>query len=301
MDIHHLIHTNEAPLVVDENTRKRKRENSLDDSDTADSESIISRQSARSSVSSLNDTSPSPIGLVPPTAFPSSSSLKPITSCNTPVVDFKSLFEVLAKNCSSPIELSRVKFTDTTLPKENDEFGGDLTSLRKAVIKEIHDKYVEPLLELTGYRWTRREVPSKGRGLKVFSIKYSCSQEVRRGQEDASDSSGRGRQLTHPLKQYTCDSSYSIKYTWSSQLVEINYKHMCHPPYRRLPDKLKPFILERLDMKALDLYQQILETPQFADIKKLILFSKVQSFWSKERSRKKDETTKDAFKKFLNK
>ena len=226
-----------------------------------------------------------------------------INSENSDINSCKDLINVLSQNYKYSTQIVKISFVDRDLPKiptptELTEKGEK--AIRQDVIAKIHEKYVEPLLDITGYRWVRKEVPSRGRGLKVFSIKYSCSQQSRKSCKNTNvPEKNRSRQLSHPLKQYDCESLYSIKYIWSTQNVEVNYKHLKHPPYKRLPEKLKPFIRARLDMKALDLYHDILNEPEFNDVKHLIFFGKVQSYWSKERTKNKEKTTKEAFKQFF--
>ncbi|CAG89735.1 DEHA2F22704p [Debaryomyces hansenii CBS767] len=272
---------------------------------------ISSRRSTVTSISSYssNDSTPSP-GLChdqvrnPQTEFNEvDDPLVVINSENSDINSCKDLINVLSQNYKYSTQVIKISFVDRDLPKVPTP--SDLTekgekAIRQDVIAKIHEKYVEPLLDITGYRWVRKEVPSKGRGLKVFSIKYSCSQQSRKSCKDNKVSEkNRSRHLSHPLKQYDCESLYSIKYIWSTQNVEVNYKHLKHPPYKRLPEKLKPFIRARLDMKALELYHEILKEPKFSDVKHLIFFGKVQSYWSKERTKNKEKTTKEAFKQFF--
>lgn len=294
------------------NSTKRRRidVNDSDEGSDSDISTVYSRRSTATSISSLssNDNTPSPYFLYGAQKPKDDSNgtrdiLQVIDLENSSINDCEEVMRVFAQNCHRSLQLSRITFVDEDLPKitttanltEEQE-----TAVRQNVVTKIHEKYVEPLLDITGFRWVRKEVPSKGRGVKVFSIKYTCSQQSRRnGKSIVTSDNNRSRQLSHPLKQYDCESSYSIKYVWSSQTIEINYKHLHHPPYKRLPEKLKPYIRDRLDMKALDLYNEILGDPQFGDVKHLIFFGKVQSFWSKERSKKKEKSTKEAFKQFF--
>ncbi|CUM64164.1 uncharacterized protein PRCAT00001757001 [Priceomyces carsonii] len=208
------------------------------------------------------------------------------------------VLQVLSDNCGKNLTLNKIQFKDPTLPQFSnfeDLPIDEQASIRQKMVNSIHNEYVNPLLDITGYKWIRKEVPSKGKGVKIFSVKYCCSQQ----KVASKRTPDRSRQLTHPLKQFDCESLYSIRYYWSTQTIEINYNHLCHSPYKRLPEKLKKFIIQRLDMKAVDLYNEILNEPDFRDIKHLIFFSKVQSFWSKERTKRKKESTKEAFKKFF--
>lgn len=281
-----------------------------EDSDSGKSQ-FSSRRSTATSISSVssNDCTPLPDICHDParSAYTeyneADDKLVVINSENSDINSCKDLIDVLSQNYKYSTQVIKISFVDRDLPKipslsELTEKGEK--AIRQDVIAKIHEKYVEPLLDLTGYRWVRKEVPSKGRGLKVFSIKYSCSQQSRKGcKNNKVSEKNRSRHLSHPLKQYDCESLYSIKYIWSTQNVEVNYKHLKHPPYKRLPEKLKPFIRERLDMKALDLYHEILKEPRFNDVKHLIFFGKVQSYWSKERTKNKEKTTKEAFKHFF--
>lgn len=323
MDISLLINnTGTEPLESEKKSDcKRKRNGSFDysckkarieESDQgSDSEfsTISSRRSTATSISSFSsvDNTPSPnIDKAINLDIKHSEIEDPIliiSPKNSDINSCEELIRVLSENCKRSIQLSKISFIDRNLPKMSSPASltdEEETSIRQNVITQIHEKYVEPLLDITGYRWVRKEVPSKGRGVKVFSIKYSCSQQTRKNYKNANTSeNNRSRHLSHPLKQYDCESLYSIKYIWSTQTVEVNYKHLNHSPYKRLPEKLKPFIKERLDMKALDLYHDILNDPQFNDIKHLIFFGKVQSYWSKERTKKKEQTTKEAFQQFF--
>ncbi|CAH2355577.1 hypothetical protein CLIB1423_29S00254 [[Candida] railenensis] len=313
MNIDLLIHSTDN--TPHEASRKRKYEDDAEE----DFDSVFSRRSTSSSISAPSPDTQSHatksgiepdfrecIGETDTQESGQCVSFKEYSSSNTRITCCETLFKALSENLKHPINLCSIKFADAGLHSGHGETVDETT--RKLVVQKIHDKYVEPLLDLTGYKWVRKEVTPKGRGLKVFSMKYSCSQEVRRRSVSHSISSNtveedtcRSRQLSHPLKQFSCESHYSIKYTWSTKTIEVNYRHVAHPPLKRLPEKLKPFILKRLDMRAMDLYQEILISPEFQDIKDLLFFSKVQSYWSKERNKRKVETTKEAFKKFLSK
>lgn len=321
MNIDLLVHSTDN--TPHETSRKRKFEDDAEEADNLDFDSVFSRRSTSSSISELSpETQLHATKLGPEPDFREGTGesdtqeraqcvlFKEYSPSNTCIGCCKTLFKTLSENLKHPINLCSIKFADTDLHSKDGETVDETT--RKLVVQKIHDKYVEPLLDLTGYKWVRKEVTPKGRGLKVFSMKYSCSQEVRRrlvshniGSSNSTSSveedTCRTRQLSHPLKQFTCESHYSIRYTWSTKTIEINYRHAAHPPLKRLPEKLKPFILKRLDMRAMDLYQEILISPEFQDIKDLLFFSKVQSYWSKERNKRKVETTKEAFKKFLSK
>lgn len=241
---------------------------------------------------------------------------------HTPIIDCNSLLLYLRRNKNEHIHIPKVMFQDLELPT----LTGNFEPARSQLISDIHAKYVEPLLELTGYKWIRRDLPSRGKGMKIFCMKYRCAQQKKnkqKGVEERHSEPREGRKLqdkeectgelngpccaiefsrrniTNPLKQFDCLSMYSIKYKWSKQLVEISFTHMPHPPYRRLPDILKPFILARLDMRANELYHEILECDDFKHIQHLICFTKVQNFWSKQRNIKKEESTKSAFRKFF--
>lgn len=294
-----------------ESTYKKVRIDEFNDSDEGSDADLSTRSSRRSTATSIssidsNDSTPSPNLLQAPkpdTNYNEIDDRLIINSNNSDISNCKDLIKALSQNCERSIQLIKISFIDRDLPKisaptnltEEEE-----VSIRLNVITRIHEKYVEPLLDITGYRWVRKEVPSKGRGIKVFSIKYSCSQQSRKSCTNFNISeNNRSRYLSHPLKQYDCESLYSFKYIWSTQTIEVNYKHLNHAPYKRLPEKLKPFIRERLDMKALDLYQKILNDPQFNDVKHLIFFGKIQSYWSKERTRRKEKTTKEAFQQFF--
>ena len=203
-------------------------------------------------------------------------------------------FAVLKQNISAPLTICGVRFVDKNLPKEPKvpkaespitaaSDSCDHEDICKKAIEMIHEKYVEPLMDLTGYRWVRKEIPSRGRGLKVLLVKYGCSQEIPKRRKSvqcagnymtSAETTGalpgkhqRGRQLSHPLKQFECNSYYCIKYTWLTQEIDISYTHCNHAPYKRLPDKLKPSIMARLDMKAQDLYDELLVKPVFEDIR----------------------------------
>lgn len=225
------------------------------------------------------------------------------------ITDSNSLLLYLRTNRNEAINISRVMFHDLELPTLTTKFEVARTQL----IADIHAKYVEPLLESTGYKWIRRDLPSRGKGMKIFCMKYRCAQQTKSKQNEdrkfpqlgecimdglCCDTEMR-RNMSNPLKQFDCLSMYSIKYTWSKQLIEISFTHTPHPPYRRLPEALKPFILDRLDMKANDLYHDILTCNDFKHIQHLICFTKVQNFWSKQRNLKKEESTKSAFRKFF--
>ncbi|ODV79079.1 uncharacterized protein CANTADRAFT_26141 [Suhomyces tanzawaensis NRRL Y-17324] len=200
----------------------------------------------------------------------------------------ESLLALIANLKSKPVQLEGIQFIDELLQ----------TTDRQLLLARLHQKYVEPLLDLTGYKWIRKELPSKGKGVKIFSIKYTCSQQSN-CPNNPPNTVDRTRKFSNPLKQYDCNSMYSIKYIWSSLTVVITYKHSPHSPYKRLPEKLKPYILDRLQMKAVDLYNEILQNEEFSDIKHLIFFSKVQSFWSKQRIIQKEKSTKEAFERFF--
>lgn len=328
MDINFLLNETEPLTVVPgikplgkreleslpESSRKRAK---LDEYDVSDEDSdsgksqFSSRRSTATSISSVssNDSSPLPDVCHDPARNAyneyneGDDEFVVINSENSNINSCKDLIDVLSQNYKYSTQVIKVSFVDRDLPKvpsPSDLSEKGEKKIRQDVIAKIHEKYVEPLLDITGYRWVRKEVPSKGRGLKVFSIKYSCSQQLRKSYKyDRVSEKNRSRHLSHPLKQYDCESLYSIKYIWSTQNVEVNYKHLKHPPYKRLPEKLKPFIRERLDMKALDLYHEILKEPEFNDVKHLIFFGKVQSYWSKERTKNKEKTTKEAFKQFF--
>lgn len=290
-------------LADDHYTTKTPPENSDDAYDSVSS-AFSSCRSTATSISSCN--SPSPESK---TDSPESKADGPDLDDQlaehidgSPFRNSTQLLAALSRNRSVLVHVKGVRFADFDLLKDHlhMERPEEDLDIRQVLVGRIHDGYVKPLLDLTGYKWVKKEVPSKGRGLKVFSIKYACSQHLKRECENYDDDCNeRARQLTHPLKEFNCESEYSIKYTWSTRSVEVNYRHLCHPPYRRLPEVLKPFILQRLDMKALDLYREILENDQFGAIKHLIYFNKVQSFWSKERTKKKEQSTKEAFKSFF--
>lgn len=270
-----------------DNAVKRRKKEVEELSESSDSDSVF--LSTRSSVSD----SPTP------------------DSKSVVISNREELFKELSGNANETVELSKITIVDLQLPSEEtcDH------EIRKSVINQIHERYVEPLLDITGFKWVRKEVPSKGKGLKLFAIKYQCSQQQQylprslaspstsstsyTGAALSSTEESRSRQLSNPLKQFRCESHYTIRYTWLTQTIEIDYRHTTHAPLKRLPEKLKPFILLKLDKKAQEVYQEILISPEFQDIKNLISFSKVQSFWSKERNKKKEESTKEAFKKFL--
>jgi hypothetical protein len=200
-----------------------------------------------------------------------------------PPTSYESFIEALSTNRRSPLHLEKVSFTDHTISSHN----------RDGIVQALHDKYVQPLLAITGYKWVRKDGPGKKLGLKTFTIKYVCSQQK------PPRPHGRSRQLSHPLKEFDCDSYYCIKYHPSSATIDLAYHHHCHLPYKFLPEKVKTYIRDRLDMKAPDIYHEILNQPCFSDVNHLIYFTKVQSYWSKERIKKRDETTKQAFKRFL--
>ena len=196
---------------------------------------------------------------------------------------YEAFIEALRTNRRYPLHLDKVSFTDHTISSHD----------RDDIVKALHDKYVQPLLAITGYKWVRKDGPGKKQGVKTFTIKYVCSQQK------PPRPNGRCRQLSHPLKEFNCDSCYCIKYHQSSATIDIAYHHHCHLPYKFLPEKVKTYISERLDMRAQDIYHEILNHPNFSDVNHLIYFTKVQSYWSKERIKKRDETTKQAFKRFL--
>lgn len=196
---------------------------------------------------------------------------------------YETFIEALKTNRRYPLHLEKVSFADHTINSHD----------RDDIVKALHDKYVQPLLAITGYKWVRKDGPGKKHGVKTFTIKYVCSQQK------PPRPNGRCRQLSHPLKEFDCDSYYCIKYHQSSATIDIAYHHHCHLPYKFLPEKVKTYISERLDMRAQDIYHEILKQPCFSDVNHLIYFTKVQSYWSKERIKKRDETTKQAFKRFL--
>lgn len=276
---------------------KRQKINEEVFSDEETSSVYSSRRSTATSISSAGSvhspSSPSQICCI----FNENAYADPVIENLSPNIEnAEELLKVLQTNTSRPLFLNKVSFKDYHLPKYmNIQTTEEENRIRQDLLNKIQERYVDPLLELTGYKWVRKEVPSRGKGLKIFSVRYLCSQQ----KVEFKKSADRSRQLTHPLKQFNCQSSYLIKYVWSKQTIEITYNHVNHPPYKRLPDELKPFILDRLDKKALDLYNEIINEPRFSDIKHLIFFSKVQSFWSKERTKRRDETTKLAFKNFF--
>lgn len=289
-------------LVDAHYTSKSPRENSEDVYDSVSS-TFSSRRSTTTSIGSYTSPSPDAKDSSECKEGPEGDERSVEVVDGSDVAAPTQLLAVLARNRCALVALRGVRFADLSLledrpthtlrPEEDPE-------VRQLLVSRIHEVYVRPLLDLTGYKWVKKEVPSKGRGLKVFSVKYACSQHLKRDcDNDDDDCNDRARQLTHPLKEFNCESEYTIKYTWSTRSVEVSYRHLCHQPYRRLPEVLKPYILQRLDMKALDLYREILENDQFGDIKHLIYFNKVQSFWSKERTKKREQSTKAAFKTFF--
>lgn len=253
--------------AVDIDSRASKSRKFSTDSDS-DISMVMSRRStitSTTSTSSYDEDSPPP-NVKPPT-------------------NYQSFIEVVKTNTRYPVHLDKITLVDNTIDCNN----------RDAIVSALHERYVQPLLPLTGYKWVRKDGPGKKHGVKTFTMKYVCSQQK------PLQSSRRCRQLSHPLKEFDCSSYYCIKYQPATSTVELIYHHQCHLPYKFLPDNVKAYISERLDQKAQDLYHEIIHLLQFSDVKHLIYLTKVQSYWSKERLKKRNESTKQAFKTFLSK
>lgn len=224
------------------------------------------------------------------------------THCNS----YGDLVRVLKRNRTEEVNVTAQFIDDQLLPSKTED-------RRSHLLKALQWKYVNPVTEATGYRWIKKEVTPKAWGKTVFTIKYRCSQqswansnaspssnsETKPKPESATDAC-RSRKLSHPLKEYECNLNYTIRYHYSTSLIDISYVHSDHLPPKKLPDCVKPFILQRLDWKAADLYEAIMEEVRFRDVRHLIHFNKVQGFWSQERGKRKEELTKEAFRQFFN-
>ncbi|KAG7195116.1 uncharacterized protein KQ657_003637 [Scheffersomyces spartinae] len=248
---------------------------------------------------------------------PTTTSLEPepkiVDRCKEPpsihCENYGDLLRALKKNKTEEVNMTAQFVDEQILPSTTED-------RRSYLLRVLHWKYVNPVTEATGYRWIKKEVTPKAWGKTVFTVKYRCSQQANSGvggvninvtkekaqqTETGYESSCRSsRKLSHPLKEYQCNLNYIIRYHYSTSLIDITYVHNVHLPPKRLPDCVKPFILQRLDWKATDLFEAIMEEVRFREVRHLVQFNKVQGFWSQERGRRKVELTKAAFKQFFN-
>lgn len=284
------------------------RRNTRTDSDSEASALDLSRRSTVTSVTSAssedaeyrdhpvdkNEPGPQSMSPVPkltraspfPVCYPPASTSESPTAAAPPTVppaNYEAFLSMANSNRRYPLHLDHVSFTDTAVC-------GDHNS----IVRALHQRYVEPLLAITGYKWVRKDASGKTR-TGTHTLKYVCSQQKMHRSRPG------GRQLSHPLKEFDCDSYFCIKFHPASSMVSLSYHHHHHLPYRYLPEKVKRYISDQLDrnVRAQEVYEEILQQPQFSDVHHLLHLTKVQSYWTKEKAKRRQESTKQAFRQFL--
>jgi hypothetical protein len=94
--------------------------------------------------------------------------------------------------------------------------------------KRLIELYIQPIMELTGFRFAVRDYHKGGRKTKKITFMFICSQDRTKQRKSRSNNE---RKVNDKLKVELCDSRLSLTYNMSDGQVSIYYNHKTHASY----------------------------------------------------------------------
>lgn len=96
------------------------------------------------------------------------------------------------------------------------------------VAKQLLDVYINPLMEVSGYRFPIRDYHKGGRKAQRISFMFICSQDKSQKRKSRSNEN---RTTPNRLKVEECNSKLSLTYSLQDGIITIFYNHKSHKPY----------------------------------------------------------------------
>lgn len=128
-------------------------------------------------------------------------------------------------------DLLEFRYTGESDPETFKRYGSNFnidTATYQQVSKHLLEVYINPLMEVTGYRFPIRDYHKGGRKSQKISFMLICSQD--KAQQRKSRSSEH-RVIPNKLKVEDCKSKLTMTYSLQEGTVTLFYNHKAHRPY----------------------------------------------------------------------